>query len=502
MRYFGLVLAACLALWVAACSLRPQLPTGENFYALGQQSFATHDYKGATIYFQKLIDQYPFSPYAEEAELKIGLAQYQMKRYPEAIASLSDFEKMHPTSKQIELASYYLAMAHFDQIGRPDQDQSHTELALAQFETIERRYPETGFAALAHQQIAICREMLARHQLLIGDFYYNRANFRAAESRLAELMQRWPDTPVGDEALYQLGTTLEKEGKKYSAAQAFTAEVLHYPGTSYASKAKRELTKLHQPVDTEEDPLRLVLTESGFGDSSDQVAVRQGDDTGLGADADSGGAYGPDGLPILNSPPPTQPGAPAAGASSSIAPAAATPGAAGAAAAKANVAIAGSPAAAAAAAAFGTPGSVGPGAGAPGGKLASLAQPAQTGPATLDRVRLSSADPPLSVIFDLTGPVAYDNQLQSGNGYSTLTIHLKDTKPAAKLTNHMIFDRSIFRDCDIQTDAAGTTVTVNTSPVSRFAVVPLDAPPRLLVTFTPDQQPGGPAAQAADSSGP
>ena len=203
---------------------------------------------------------------------------------------------MHPTSKQIELASYYLAMAHYDQIGRPDQDQSNTEQALQQFEIIERRYPETGFAALAHQQISVCREMLARHQLLIGDFYYKEANFRAAESRLAELMQKWPDTPVGDEALYQLGTTLEKEGKKYSAAQAFTAVVLHYPGTTYASKAQRELKKLHQPVDTEEDPLHLVLTESGFGDT-DQVKVRQGDETAwLRA-----GDYPP--LPILKAPP-------------------------------------------------------------------------------------------------------------------------------------------------------------------------------------------------------
>src|SRR3984893_12415624 len=338
MRRLDFVLAACFALCVSACAAHQQTPTGENYYSLGQQAFATHDYRGSAIYFQKLIDQYPFSPYAEDAELKIGLSEYQMKHYAEAIASLGDFEKMHPTSKQIELASYYLAMSHFDQIGRPDQDQSNTDQALQQFEIIERRYPETGFAALAHQQISVCREMLARHQLLIGDFYYKRANFRAAESRLAELMQKWPDTPVGDEALYQLGTTLQKEGKKYSAAQAFTAVVLHYPGTIYASKAKHELKKLHQPVDTEDDPLRLVLTESGFGDT-DQVTVRQGGDTALASAADSG-AYPP--LPLLKAPPPpasdadapssTAPtgGKPVADPPSSISSKAAAPGAAGA----------------------------------------------------------------------------------------------------------------------------------------------------------------------------
>ncbi len=77
---------------------------------------------------------------------------------------------------------------------------------------------------------------------------------------------------------------------------------------------------------------------------------------------------------------------------------------------------------------------------------------------------------------------------------------LKETKPASGLSTHMVFDRSIFHDCDIQTDADGTTVTVNTSPVSRFAVVPLNAPPRLLVTFTPEQQqPSGASEPSGDN---
>ncbi|HEY2524948.1 MAG TPA: outer membrane protein assembly factor BamD [Candidatus Binataceae bacterium] len=469
------VLAASFALGVSACATHQQTPAGENYYVLGQKAFAQHDYKGADIYFQKLIDQYPFSPYAEDAELKIGLAEYQQKHYAEAISSLGDFEKMHPTSKEIELASYYLAMAHYDQIGRPDQDQSNTEQALQQFEIIERRFPETGFGALAHQQIAICREMLARHQLLIGDFYYKKANFRAAESRLAELMQKWPDTPVGDEALFQLGTTLKKEGKKYSAAQAFTAVVLHYPGTTYAAKAQSELKKLHQHVDTEEDPLHLVLTESGFGDI-DQVRVRQGDDTAL-ASTD---AYPP--LPVLKAPPappdaaaPSDTAAPDAGAADASPAPSKSPGSAGAAPAGAVASDAATPASIAAAS-------------------SALRTLAHTGPATLNKVRLSSADPPLSVILDLTGPVAYDNQLQDGSGSSTLTLHLKETRLAKGAPTHLVFDRSIFHDCDIQSDADGTTITVNTSPVSRFAVVPLNAPPRLLVTFTPAQQPEGASA--------
>ena len=110
--------------------------------------------------------------------------------------------------------------------------------------------------------------MLARHQKVVGDYYFKRANFRAAESRLAELMQKYPDTPVAPDALWELGVALEKEGKKYSAAQAFAAMVQHYPIRPTLTKARAELKKLAQPVDSEEDPLKLVLAENGYGETA------------------------------------------------------------------------------------------------------------------------------------------------------------------------------------------------------------------------------------------
>jgi hypothetical protein len=267
--------------------------------------------------------------------------------------------------------------------------------------------------------------MLARHEYVIGDFYYTRANYKAAESRMAELMALYPDTPIAPDALYHLGRTLEKQGKKYSAAQAFTALKLSFPKTKYATEADQELAKLHQSIDPEEDPLKMVLAESGFGAddlNANHVAVHESLQN-LASNGDA--AYGPDGLPIL------QP-------ASNSAPAAPT---------------------------------------------AAVSNP---GPATLHGIRLSSADPPMSVIFDLSGPIAYDDNLDNHNGSSTLTMDLKSVTPDASVASHLSFDKSIFRDCAIETSNGVTRVTVNTTPVSRFAVVPLSKPDRLLVTFTPE----------------
>ncbi|HXN84976.1 MAG TPA: outer membrane protein assembly factor BamD [Candidatus Binataceae bacterium] len=433
MRFYPPIMVACaMCVLVAACSIRKP-PTGEDYYQQAQLNYSKAEYSAAIENYQFVVDKYPFSPYAEESEMKIGLAYYKNKDYAQAVAALDDFQRMHPTSNNLELVSYYIAMSYFDQIGREDQDQSKTELALARFKAMEQRFPESEFSELAKEKSEICREVLARHQKVVGDYYFKRANFRAAESRLAELMQKYPDTPVAPDALWELGLALEKEGKRYSAAQAFAAMVQHYPDTPYAKLAREELLKLKQPVDNEEDPLKLVLAENGYGetvnDSGDNVTVRQKD---TGPDTDEtqpASVYGEDGLPILG------------GASSS-----------------ANLAP----------------------------SKQQVASADKNAPAMLRTVRLSGSNPPMSVIFDLTKPVQYEKHMENGTGYTTVKVLLKGVTLDPSLDRHIVFDRSIFKDCDIETDASGTTITVNTVPVSSFAVVPLTEPARLLVTFTPE----------------
>src|SRR6202021_599265 len=141
MKRLLLILVASVLLPAAACSLR-QKPSGEDYYAQGQLNFATKEYKAAIENYQQVIDKYPFSPYAEDAEMKIGLAYYQQKDYAEAIGALDDFERMHPTSKNLELVTYYIGVSYSDQIGPEDQDQGKTTAALRRFQELAQRFPD------------------------------------------------------------------------------------------------------------------------------------------------------------------------------------------------------------------------------------------------------------------------------------------------------------------------------------------------------------------------
>jgi len=507
MKRLLLILVAFALLPATACSLR-QKPSGEDYYAQGQLNFATKEYKAAIENYQQVIDKFPFSPYAEDAEMKIGLAYYQQKDYAEAIGALDDFQRMHPTSKNLELVTYYIGLSYYDQIGREDQDQGKTMAALKRFQELEQRFPEGDFAELAHDKVLVCREMLARNQMIVGNYYYKRANFRAAESRFAELMQKYPETPVAPDALFELGISLEKEGKRYSAAQAFAAVEKHFPASDYAKKAKIELTKLHEPIDTEEDPLPLVLAETGYGgnpddSTADKVVVRQRSDV-RGTDVAS--AYGSDGLPVLDAPAgagaqkpsadipplthapdPSQPDLPSrkpGGPDMMRAPAPILPAPTGSIAGAAD-AEARAMTGAAGAAPEPSLHQMESSAGASSAPPLSLSEPPAAGPATLKTIRLSSNNPPLSVILELSGPVSFDKNLESNSGGSTATVVLKDVTPDVALQTHLVFDKSIFKDCSVSSSSSGTTVTLNMQPVAHFAIVPLEGPPRLLVTFTP-----------------
>ncbi len=128
---------------------------------------------------------------------------------------------------------------------------------------------------------------------------------------------------------------------------------------------------------------------------------------------------------------------------------------------------------------------MGSGAGTPASAPLSLSEPPVAGPATLKAIRLSSNDPPLSVVLELSGPVSFDKSLEIKPDGATLTVKLKDVTPDSALQTHLVFDKSIFKDCIVSSSSSGTTVTLNTQPVERFAVVPLAGPSRLLMTFTP-----------------
>jgi len=259
-RFF---VAAGLALAFAGCAAKQQR-SAEEYRSTAAKAFRDGSYMYAAEQYRELLDQHPFSEHAQEAELRIAHAQYLNGSCPEAVSSLGDFQRRYPTSPHLAMVGYMIAQCYERQMRPPDRDQSASQNAHAYYQALIQQHPDSPFAQLAREQMHYCRENLARHELLVAQFYAGRSNHRATETRLLDLVNRFNDTDAAGEALVRLGTLYRDTGRPERAALAFAAATQHHAEHDAARQAQEQLAALGPDIKIEAtDPLAELRAQSG-----------------------------------------------------------------------------------------------------------------------------------------------------------------------------------------------------------------------------------------------
>jgi outer membrane protein assembly factor BamD len=197
--------AACLLLALAACGAPPPAPEGE-IYTEANTEFESGDFTMAALHYDELLEQHPFSDLAEIARLRIAHAYYLGGQYEKSIAAFNDFERLHPTSEQLPFVEYTIGMAYLDQAAPLDRGKSASENARRQFGRVRDRYPDSLYGRLAEFRIAQCDELLAGHEIVIGDYYLDTGDKQAALARYRFVVETYPESDASVEAMRRLRT--------------------------------------------------------------------------------------------------------------------------------------------------------------------------------------------------------------------------------------------------------------------------------------------------------
>ena len=261
MRRIALLLVAAGTL-LAGCA--PKAPSNATeYYKIASENLRLGSYSQAVETYRSLLDEHPFSEYSEEAELKIGVAQYKDNACPEATASFTDFQRRHPTSPHLPQVGYLLGQCAEQQMRPSDRDQSASQNAHAYYQAVIQQYPTSPYAQLARERLANARETLAGHEMSVAQYYERHDNLPAATTRLLDLVNRFNDTDVAGDALLQLGEIYESDGEKNKAVLAFAALRYHHPD--------------HEAARTAEEQLDALRAEAGDPPSGDPLAVLRGE---------------------------------------------------------------------------------------------------------------------------------------------------------------------------------------------------------------------------------
>ena len=201
---------------------------------------------------QTLINTYPDSEYLAKAKLAIADSYYKeggTANTTQAIQAYIDFGVFFPMLPEAAYAQLQVAMAHFRQMEKPDRDRSQALEAEDAFQVFLQKYPKDPLLPKAQQYLREVQEVLAEGDFRISTFYYTtRGDKRAAGSRLAALVNRYPLYSKADRALWMLGTIWEGTEKKEVAAPYYARIVREYPLSPLVPEAKEKLKALKVPV--------------------------------------------------------------------------------------------------------------------------------------------------------------------------------------------------------------------------------------------------------------
>jgi outer membrane protein assembly factor BamD len=201
---------------------------------------------------QTLINTYPDSEYLAKAKLAIADSYYKeggTANTTQAIQAYQDFGVFFPMLPEAAYAQLQVAMAHFRQMEKPDRDRTQAREAEDAFQMFLQKYPKDPLADKAAQYLREVQEVLAEGDFRIGYFYYTtRGDKKAAASRLASLVNRYPLYSKADRALWMLGNIWEGTERKELAAPYYAKIVRDYPLSPLAPQAKNKLLALKAPV--------------------------------------------------------------------------------------------------------------------------------------------------------------------------------------------------------------------------------------------------------------
>lgn len=158
-------------------------------------------YSKAVDSYQKLESYYPYSREAVQAQLQIPYTYYLKGDALAAVHAADRFLRLHPRSPHADYAQYLKGVSRYAQIGSPRRDPEQARKAVQDFARLARQHPDSPYVPDAIQRTRKARSTLARHEMVVARYYFERGAYVAAANRCHQVIRDYQDTAAVPRAL-------------------------------------------------------------------------------------------------------------------------------------------------------------------------------------------------------------------------------------------------------------------------------------------------------------
>lgn len=187
-------------------------------------------WNSASETWNRLIAQYPYGPYTEQALMEQAYAEFKSGKHDDAVSTIDRFIRTYPTHENIAYLYYLRGLSNMSRntvflsrafkLDMSNRDLQAPQQAYEDFNTVATRYPNSKYAADARQRMVFLRNEFARFELNTGLYYLRRGAWVAASQRATHLLETYPQSEYQNDAVAVLAEAYTRLGNATLAADA------------------------------------------------------------------------------------------------------------------------------------------------------------------------------------------------------------------------------------------------------------------------------------------
>ncbi len=228
----------------------------KELYDTAQLRLKGGNYETAIYSLEALERRFPFGRYAEQAQAELIYAYYMNYNFEQAISSAERFISLHPRHPHVDYAYYLKGLSGFrDDVNFfsrfIEDNASMKDVSQAQksFEDLGEfldRFPSSVYAPHAKQRLIYLRNLLAKHEIYVSNFYIERGAYVAAAARARYVIEHLPNTPQTPYALSNLITCYENLGYEELKQETFVILEMNFPDFAEMEDYERKRSWLNR----------------------------------------------------------------------------------------------------------------------------------------------------------------------------------------------------------------------------------------------------------------
>ena len=218
-----------LTVFLVACIIVGCKSDGEEieqpekiYYDQAQARMASGNYFGAIEVLEAIDNRYPFGKYAEQAQVELIYAHFMNSETEAAHTAAEKFIRLHPRHPNIDYAYFMKGLSsytrdrefivRFSNTDVSNRDVSGAKESFAELSEFITRFPDSQYILYAQQRNIYLRNMIAKNELAVADYYVSIDAYIGAIRRANYVIENIPNSSENYRALKILEVSYSKLG--------------------------------------------------------------------------------------------------------------------------------------------------------------------------------------------------------------------------------------------------------------------------------------------------